>query len=141
MKKKIYSLLLMLVCIFALSACGEEVRVDKNLEDFTGFDPEFVLANVMTTVPEEQVAYVEHYYRNTGDIIAPQYLAMVAGYRSYQASVDSIGNPQLDESQPLYFVEGKDGGVIAVYHVKGEIHPATIELAYNSYNELQSVLQ
>ena len=145
MKKKIYSLLLMLVCIFALSACGEEVRVEKSTAEiaFAPEDvfyyvtqPEMLLGEPLT---EEMVAEAEHQYRQVADVRSPQMLAVLAGWRSYQASIDSIGNPQRDESQPMYFVEGKDGGVIAVFHIKGEKHPATIEIAYNSFDELQSV--
>ena len=42
MKKKIYSLLLMLVCVFALSACGEEVKVQKDTSKMN-FAPQMVI--------------------------------------------------------------------------------------------------
>ena len=69
MKKKIYSLLLMLVCIFALSACGEEVRVEKDTYEIA-FAPEDVFLYVTQPemllgepLTEEMVAEAEHQYR------------------------------------------------------------------------------
>ncbi len=144
MKKKIYSLLLMLVCIFALSACGEEVRVQKNSESI-GLAPEVVIDMVMSPV-QPGIAYgfntvdeFEHYLRQMSSSDVSQMLAVLAGWKSYQASISDIGDPQIDTTQPMYFKQGSDDGVIAVYHISGTSHPATIEFAYNSYDELQSV--
>ena len=51
MKKKIYSLLLMLVCIFALSACGEE-KVLGNVDTSRMYvDPE--TAYIYISNPED----------------------------------------------------------------------------------------
>lgn len=144
MKKKIYSLLLMLVCIFALSACGQEVKVQKDTGKMA-FAPQMVLK--LVTAPEQpgalyeydNVDEFEHYLRQMNSSDVTQMLAVVAGWKSYQASIDDIGDPQIDESVPMYFKQGADDGVIAVYNVNGTKHHATIEFAYNNFDELQSV--
>jgi Na+-transporting methylmalonyl-CoA/oxaloacetate decarboxylase gamma subunit len=148
MKKKIYSLLLMLVCVFALSACGEEVKVQKDTSKMN-FAPQMVIT--LVTAPDQpgviydydNVDEFEHYLRQMNSSDVSQMLAVVAGWKSYQASIEDIGiedvaNPPIDTNQ-MYFKQGKDDGVIAVYNVDGQRHHATIEFAYNSYDELQSV--
>ena len=142
MKKKIYSLLLMLVCVFVLSACGEE----QVLPDYDSFGMALTPEKVMNfisageeVVPTESLDEGKHLYRQIQDDQAPQMLALIAGCEAYRASVDDIGNPRVDVTQPMYFKAGQDDGAIAVYHILGDKHHATIEIAYNSYKELQSV--
>ena len=64
MKKKIYSLLLMLVCVFALSACGEEVKVQKDTSKMN-FAPQMVIT--LVTSPDQPGVIYD--YDNSGRII------------------------------------------------------------------------
>ncbi len=145
MKKKIYSLLLMLVCIFALSACGEE-QVLGNVDTSRMYiDPETAYTYISNPeelgleVDETKADEGKHQWRQEKSVQAPQMLALIAGWESYQSSIEDIGNPRLDETKPMYFKAGADDSVIAVFHLLGDKHNATVEIAYNSYNELQSI--
>ena len=89
-----YSLLLMLVCVFALTACGEEQIINNWDTSMMMFTPERVIAFVMEPetlgfiVTEESVDEAKHHYRQVMDDESPQMLAMLAGWESYQGSIE-----------------------------------------------------
>ena len=91
MKKKIYSLLLMLVCIFALSACGEE-QVLGNLDTSRMYiDPETAYTYISN--PEELGIMLDETKADEGKHQWRQEKS-VRGYRQSQ-----IGRNQTDVFQ------------------------------------------
>ncbi|MCR4585573.1 MAG: OadG family protein [Lachnospiraceae bacterium] len=159
MKKKIQILMLMLVSVFVLAGCGKEpehipamvmetnISLQTQRMQTTFIDPgsAYQIIQLFTeqiesgNVDEEYLANMEHMIKKAGDARKDD-LVILKGIRSYSDNLEDIGDPEITNPQdPYYYIMKEDGSYTAVMDLSGTKHNATVEFAYNRFNEIENI--
>ena len=155
--KKFTKILLMLTCVFALTACGQEVKTLSDqyanvfadgytLEDFIVI-PTQAAYQLVSSVDDEVYSEYTNYNDDQKDSLGKNFADVVGvttegqvfidAVTSYRGSVEDIGNPQADFENATVKVSKDE--VIVTVPISGTVHQGSFEAIYDKNLHLTSM--
>lgn len=147
--KKLVSILLMLTCVFGLTACGSEVETMNYDEQMIINQAEFIYAEVSKDYSDEMLAKCDDYtidelevvsreaFDQSGSGVRVEGSVWIAGIKSFVDSEEFVGT--VAPSGEGVEIDAREDEIIVTMPLDGSIHDADLEIIYDKNLHVTSI--